>query len=180
MNSEGLVIWITGLSGSGKTTLSQHLISQLRERDLSAIVLDGDKLREVLGASMSEPNSHGRGARLLLAKRYSLLSQMLSSQGHTVIVATVSLFREVHEWNRQNIPNYFEVYLRVPLDELRRRDPKGIYRNFDDGKIENVAGLDLEVDEPERPDWVVEFDSELTAESIARELISRARERKRP
>lgn len=174
MNSEGLVIWITGLSGSGKTTLSQHVISQLRERDFSAIFLDGDELREVLGASMSEPNSHGRGARLLLAKRYSLLSQMLSSQGHTVIVATVSLFREVHEWNRQNIPNYFEVYLRVPLDELRRRDPKGLYRDFDDGKIENVAGLDLEVDEPERPDWVVDFDPEATAKVIAWELLDRA------
>lgn len=179
MNSEGLVIWITGLSGSGKTTLSQHVTSQLREQHISAIFLDGDELREVLGGSMSEPNSYGRGARLLLAKRYSLLSRLLSSQGHTVIVATVSLFREVHEWNRQNIPNYFEVYLRVPLDELRRRDPKGIYRDFDDGKLENVAGLDLGIDEPESPDWVVEFDAFRTPESIAQELLTRAREEKK-
>ena len=175
MVGEGLVIWITGLSGSGKSTLSQHVVSQLREKDDLAIFLDGDELREVLGDSNSGANSHGRAARLLLAFRYGLLAQLLCSQGFTVVVATISLFREVHEWNRRNIPNYFEVYLKVPLDELRRRDPKDIYRSFDSGTIHNVAGLDLEVDEPESPDWIVEFAPDKTVESIALELATRVR-----
>jgi len=74
-----------------------------------------------------------------------------------VVIATISLFREVHEWNRANLPGYFEVYLKVPVEELRRRDPKGIYHRFDAGELTHVAGLDLPIDEPEAADWTVEF-----------------------
>lgn len=179
MASFGSVIWITGLSGAGKSTLSHHVVSQLRKQGYSVISLDGDELREVLLDSDGDTNSYARTARLAYAKKYSMLSRLLSSQGHTVVVATISLFREVHEWNRKNIPNYFEVYLKVPVEELRRRDPKGIYRNFDDGKLKNVAGLDLEVEGPKSPDWVLEFDSTSTPESSAHELLIRAREGKK-
>lgn len=92
-----------------------------------------------------------------------------------MIVPTISLFRELHEWNRRNIPNYFEVYLKVPIDELRRRDPKGLYRKFDNGELKNLAGLDLEIEEPENPDWVVDFDPGRAASSIASELVDRAK-----
>jgi adenylylsulfate kinase len=74
-----------------------------------------------------------------------------------VVTATISLFNEIHEWNRATLPGYFEVYLKVPIDELRRRDPKGIYRRFDAGELTHVAGLDLPIDEPEAADWVVEL-----------------------
>ena len=66
------------------------------------------------------------------------------------------MFREVHTWNRTHLPGYFEAYLKVPIEELRRRDSKGIYSRFDAGKLKNVAGLDLNVDEPEEPDFEVE------------------------
>jgi adenylylsulfate kinase len=82
---------------------------------------------------------------------------MIARQGLTVVVGTIALFAEVHEWNRANQPGYFEVYLRVPLDELRRRDPKGLYRRFDAGDLNNVAGLDLPVDEPVAPDLLLDY-----------------------
>ena len=96
---------------------------------------------------------------------------MLANQGLTVVIATMSLFKEVHAWNRHNLPGYFEVYLKVPLDELRRRDSKGIYRRFDSGELSQVAGLDLLVDEPESADWVVEFDPLRSVETVAEELM---------
>ena len=64
------------------------------------------------------------------------------------------MFKEVYAWNRENLPGYFEVYMKASLDELRRRDPKGIYYDFDTHVLSNVAGLDLPVDEPEFPDFV--------------------------
>ena len=82
---------------------------------------------------------------------------MLSSQGFMVIIATVSMFREIYAWNRLNLPNYFEIYLNVPLKELRRRDPKNIYSKFYSGEINNVAGLDLKVDQPQKPNLTLEF-----------------------
>ena len=68
------------------------------------------------------------------------------------------MFEEVYTWNRNNLPNYFEVYLKVPLKELRTRDPKSIYRRYDKGTISNVAGLDLVVDEPHGSDLVLDFE----------------------
>ena len=63
------------------------------------------------------------------------------------------------------------MYLRVPLEELRRRDPKGIYRRFDAGEIRHVAGLDLDIDEPENPDFIREFLAGRTVDELADELV---------
>ena len=67
------------------------------------------------------------------------------------------MFREVYAWNRANFPNYFEIYLKVPLDELRLRDPKKIYQRYDAGDLANVAGLDLHIDEPLKPHVTLDF-----------------------
>lgn len=74
-------------------------------------------------------------------------------------------------WNRANIDNYFEVYLKVPIDELRRRDPKGIYRRFDEGQLTDVVGLDLLADEPTEADVVEEFTPSRSAEQVVDGLI---------
>ena len=152
------VVWITGLSGAGKTSLASRLVERVREQGRVVILLDGDELREVFGAVLNSQDNHGREGRLLLAMQYAHLCQVISSQGVLVVIATISLFKEVHQWNREHFPSYFEVFLKVPLDELRRRDPKGIYKRFDAGELKHVAGLDLTVDEPDAADWVVEFD----------------------
>jgi cytidine diphosphoramidate kinase len=164
------VIWITGLSGAGKSTLAQALAPRLRSQGGPVVLLDGDELREVFGAVTANADNHGREGRLALALQYARLCRILASQGFTVVIATISLFREVHAWNRAHLPGYFEVYLKVPLDELRRRDPKGIYRRFDAGELQHVAGLDLPIDEPTSADCQFEFDADTSAESLADQL----------
>lgn len=169
MNS---VIWITGLSGAGKSTLAKEVANRLRAESKKVVVLDGDEMREVFGNVKENSANHGKAARLNLAMQYAKLCRLISSQGTTVICSTISMFNEVHEWNRENISGYFEVYLKVPLSELKRRDPKGIYQRFDSGKLKNVAGLDLEVDEPQTPDILFEFDSTLSLSDLADEVIN--------
>ena len=144
----GIVIWITGLSGAGKTTLAIELVNRLRVTVSKTIFLDGDELRKIFDSDISELDEYSRDSRLAMAFKYANLCKMLYSQGFSVVVATISMFDEIYEWNRQNITNYFEVFLKVPLVELRRRDPKSIYKRFDQGDLKNVAGLDLSVDQP--------------------------------
>lgn len=169
----GRVVWITGLSGAGKSTLAHEVAAQMRSGGESPVILDGDELREVFCAVTHNPQNHGPEARQALAMQYAHLCRVIASQGLTVVIATISLFREVHAWNRANLPGYFEVYLKVPVEELRRRDPKGIYRRFDAGELTNVAGLDLTIDEPEAADWTVEFDPERPAAVLAEILLGR-------
>ena len=178
LKSGASTIWITGLSGAGKSSLAREVVARLRAAGKVVVQLDGDELREVFGAVAANSQNHGRGGRLALAMQYAQLCRVIASQGLTVVIATISLFREVHVWNRENLPGYFEVYLKVPVEELRRRDPKGIYRRYDSGELSNVAGLDLPIDEPEAADWVAEFESEQTVSLLADKLINVLKTRK--
>lgn len=168
----GRVIWITGLSGAGKSTLASEVVKRLRARGDAVVMLDGDELREVFGAASINVQNHGREGRLSLAHQYAYLCRVIADQGLTVVIATISLFKEIHAWNRLNLPGYFEVYLKVPMDELRRRDSKDIYRRFDAGEVADVAGLDLPIDEPETADWVVEFASGRMTEVLVDDLLN--------
>lgn len=171
VQQSGRVIWITGLSGAGKSTLAAEIANFLRALGEVVVMLDGDELREVFGAVAANAQNHGREGRLALGFQYAHLCRVIAHQGLTVVIATISLFNEILAWNRANLPDYFEVYLRVPVDELRRRDHKGIYRRFDEGELANVAGLDLAIDEPESADWVAEFMPGRTVMELAEELI---------
>lgn len=164
---EGRVVWITGLSGSGKTTLAVELVKELRLMGYPVIFFDGDELRRVFGAVEYSPANHGREVRLALAMKYARLCQLVASQGFVVIMATISMFREIYSWNRENLPGYFEVYLHAQPDQLRKLDPKGIYKRFDDGVINSVAGLDLPIDEPVQFDLKLDFESRTDPESTA-------------
>ena len=173
----GRVIWITGLSGAGKSTLATEVVRRLRTQGEAVVMLDGDELREVFGAVASNTRNHGREGRLALALQYAHLCRVIANQGLTVVVATISLFREIHTWNRANLPGYFEVYLKMPMVELRRRDPKGIYCRFDAGELSDVAGLDLPIDEPQAADWMVEFAPERGVAALADELMNQLLEK---
>ena len=162
------VFWITGLSAAGKTTLAQLLTDRLRCMGKSVVMLDGDELRNALD-SITE---HSRVSRLTLAYQYARLARMIAVQGVTVVVGTVALFKEIHSWNRENQPGYFEVYLKVPIEELRRRDPKSIYKRYDAGELTNVAGLDLTVDEPLNSDVTIEFVDGLSPNDELNKLLS--------
>ncbi|MDA9227029.1 adenylyl-sulfate kinase [Actinomycetota bacterium] len=169
--SNGTVCWITGFSGAGKSTLASDVVSSLRHQGVAPIFLDGDDLRSLLGASTGE---FSREERLRLAFVYSDLCRYLASQGVIVVIATMALFKEIHVWNRENLPNYFEIFLDIPMNVLKKRDPKGLYEKFSKGEVRNIAGLDFEVDLPSDADLVVGVEiknREATVKEIVRKIL---------
>ena len=111
--------WITGLSAAGKTTLSEMLTTYLRSRGKNVILLDGDELRNILSKQVSTQEN-----RLETALIYSRICSLIVKQNINVVISVIGLFNEVHQWNRHNIPGYVEIFIDVPMEELRRRDQK--------------------------------------------------------
>ena len=168
----GKVIWITGLSGAGKTTLAHNITKLVREKGKNVITLDGDILRTVFTGAEDSQSSHSKDSRLELAKKYARLCQIVSEQDCWVIIATISLFKEIHSWNRANISYYFEVFLDVDMNELRRRDSKGIYSAFEKGDAPRVVGLDLDFDRPEAPNWYETYNKNRSSEDVADDIVA--------
>lgn len=155
-----MVYWLTGLSGAGKTTLGRLWHEELKALGRTAVFLDGDELRRVFGDDLGFTEADRRRS----AMRNARLCALLGRQGLDVVCCTISMFDSVREWNRANIPGYFEVYVKASMDVLRRRDQKGLYS----GGGGNVAGVSLRVEEPKRPDLILENDGQKTpAEQIA-------------
>ena len=166
-NREGGVIWITGLSGAGKTTVAKKLSFKLKENKITPIVLDGDLLRKIIPCDMGFSDIE----RMRMALFYSELAEELAQQGHLVICAMIALYKSIHERNRRVLPNYLEVFLKVPIEELYRRDKRGIYDRQNIGTTP-IVGLDISADFPSAPDIVIENHTTLSPDEAANIIFS--------
>ncbi|MDY3810950.1 adenylyl-sulfate kinase [Desulfovibrio porci] len=111
-----------------------------------------------------------RQSRLDLAMIYARLCKLPADQGQTVVIATISLFHEVHAWNRAHLPGYLEVFLDVPESARRNRDPKGLHAAADQGRMTQMAGRDTTIDLPEAPHLTLDT-AKLSAEVCLRKLL---------
>jgi adenylylsulfate kinase len=82
------------------------------------------------------------------------------------------MFHVVREWNRCHIPDYREIYLRVPIVELEHRDPKGLYAKVRRGEDVQVVGIDAPFEEPGDPDLVVDNFGPTTAAQTAARILA--------
>ena len=165
-----MVIWIAGMSASGKTSIGKEVHQQLKADNPNVVFLDGDILRAINGNDLG----HTVSDRMTNASRISKLCKYLDSQGIDVVCAVLSIFPDWLAWNRNNILDYFEVYIRVPFDILLIRETKGIYRRAIAGEINNVVGVDIEFPEPVAPDLTIDNDVELTSFSEMADNIVKA------
>src|SRR5215472_12506767 len=159
----GFVIWLTGLSGAGKSTIASLLQAELAERGRHAEVLDGDEVR----TNLSKGLGFSKEDRDTNIRRIGYVARLLARGGGAAITAAISPYREIRDEIRSQTPNFVEVFVRCSLDELVRRDVKGLYKKAIAGEIPNFTGVSDPYEEPLRPEVVVDSERQSPAESVA-------------
>ena len=99
---KGTLYWVTGLSGAGKTTIGNALYYELKRKQSSLVILDGDILKKLVGDSLG----YSKEDRKKRAYYYSNLCKTLTDQGISVIICTIAMYDEVREWNRNYIVEF--------------------------------------------------------------------------
>ncbi len=172
MSKKGTVYFFTGLAGAGKTTVGGLFYRRLKEKHPDAILIDGDRARTQAGHSTAD-------GMVLLEDHYTtearkagafLLFQGckdMAEAGFDIVICSIAMYTEVREWNRENIENYREIYLKVAHETLYKRDQKKLYSS----RAKNVVGVDLPWDEPGHSSIVVQNDGAETPEEIAERLF---------
>ena len=148
-------LWFMGRPASGKSTLASRVEDELFDFGLPIENLDGDDLRQNLHPDLG----FSREDRRLNNKRTAYICKLLNRNDIPVIVGMITPFRESQRQAREIIEDegdFILVYATCSLEECERRDPKGLYQQARDGKIEKFTGVNHPFQEPHDPDLIVD------------------------
>lgn len=140
IHAKNQLIWITGLAGAGKSTAARYLVEKLKNDRISNVVMiDGDSIREICGNDLG----YSLEERKKNAWRIVKLCEYLCNQGLIVVCATVSLYKEIHEYIYSHFNNPRIVFLNISREIIDQRNQKELYTIGTD-----VVGIDIKCDAP--------------------------------
>jgi adenylylsulfate kinase len=166
MVQKGMVLWLTGISGAGKSTIALRLKEKLKIQLQALEILDGDIVRDFFENDLGYTEKE----RILKVKRIGFAAKLLADHGVFVIVANIAPYAEVREFLRKNLNNYIQVYVKVSPEGAVSRDVKGLYKDYNNSKMENLIGVDDRYDIPKTPDLVVDTEQESVESSVSKIL----------
>ncbi len=159
---KGFVLWLTGLSGAGKTSLAIPLEEELKSRGLSVERLDGDIVRE----SLTRDLGFSKEDRDKNIERITFVAKLLSRNGVGVLCSFISPYQETRDMVRNQVTNFIECYVEVPLEEVIRRDVKGLYKKALAGEIPNFTGVSDPYEAPTNAEVTVNSKDQTVEESL--------------
>ncbi len=150
--SQGLVLFFTGLSGSGKSTLARALMDLLLEQGTRSVTsLDGDVVRRHLSAGLT----FSKADRETNIRRIGWVAAEIARHGGVAVCSPIAPFAETREQVQQMVEDaggaFFLVHVATPLEECERRDRKGLYAKARAGEIPEFTGISSPYEEPDDP-----------------------------
>ena len=159
------VLWFTGLSGSGKSTLANAVSKVMFDRQIRSYLLDGDNVRfglnQDLGFSAEDRTENIR--------RIGEVAKLFVESGQVVLTAFISPFEKDRNQVRQLLEKkeFVEIFVKCPIEECEKRDPKGQYLKARMGKIAGFTGIDSPYEEPVKPELIIETDKYSLEQCVA-------------
>ena len=130
------------------------------------ILIDGDVIRDILKLS----SLNDKKSRLKIAYIYSDLANLIQSQGVNVVCATISLFHEIHNYNREIFVQYNEIFLKKDLDMLFKEDKNKIYSRSLNNETK-VVGVNIKAEYPKTPSLVINIDNKIDFNTLIDRIL---------
>jgi len=174
LGHKSATIWLTGLSGSGKSTIARALEHKLANMGVLAFTLDGDNIRHALNKDLG----FSIDDRTENIRRIANVAKLMNNAGLIVVTSFISPFISDREEACSLIgkDNFVEVFVDADISVCRMRDPKGLYKKVDAGKISNFTGIDSPYEEPMAPDIHLDtkkMSVEESVNTVLNELLKR-------
>jgi bifunctional enzyme CysN/CysC len=162
------VLWFTGLSGAGKSTIAKELERRLFREGCQTMLLDGDQVRHGLCGDLG----FSAADRTENIRRVGEVARLFFEQGSIVLCTFVSPFREDRDRVRALLPQgrFVEIHVHCALDEVKRRDPKGLYARAAAGQVKHMTGVTSAYEAPEEPELMLDTGKVAVEESVAQIL----------
>lgn len=129
---------LTGLSGSGKTTIAYGIFKKFNQ-DIPVLILDGDEIRSSLNIDLG----FSEADRLENIRRCGEIAKIATRQGLTVLLALIAPYEDGRQLLHSILGDSLKIiYIECPLNECKKRDPKGNYKKAQMGELKNYTGID--------------------------------------
>lgn len=160
------VLWFTGLSGSGKSTLANAVESRLYEKGLCTYLLDGDNIRHGINKDLG----FSEAERKENIRRIGEVAKLFVDAGNIVLTAFISPYAADRELARSLVEDdeFIEIYVKCPLAECEKRDPKGLYKKARAHEIAAFTGITAPYEEPAAPNMIIETDKQAIQDAVER------------
>ena|SRR5215831_13912846 len=160
-----MIVQLCGLSGAGKTTLAKAIEKELALEHFSVEVLDGDEYRKTLCSELG----FSKKDRIENLRRIAFVARQLSKHGIIAIICAINPYEEMRQEIAENYPNVKTVFVDCPLNTLKIRDTKGLYKKafLPEGhpeKINNLTGVNDPFEAPLHPDLYINTDEQTLEE----------------
>ena len=165
---KGILFWITGLSGSGKTTFGKAIYKDIQKLYGPTLMISGDNIRKIFYLK-----GHTKEDRLKILKSYCRFAKFITNQNINLIFAVVGMFNEPRKWNRKNISNYIEIYIKSNLKEIIKLKKKRIYHKKN---IQNIVGVDIKPEFPKKPNITIVNSFDKPKTKIAFQIIKKIKD----
>lgn len=144
-----------GRPAAGKSTLANRVEEYVRERNFKVENLDGDEIRQNLHPDLGFTQEERR----INNRRTAFIAKLLNRNGIAVVTGMITPFREAQRQAREIVEpdgEFVLVYVKCSVEECARRDPKGLYEQAREGKLDNFTGINHPFQEPHNPDIIVD------------------------
>ncbi|MCF7953954.1 MAG: adenylyl-sulfate kinase, partial [Spirochaetales bacterium] len=164
----GGTLWITGLHGSGKKELVYGLEKHLFDLGASCVVLDGGAIRSGLSREL-DFSDVDRAEHL---RRVAHICRLLNSQGLLVLCSFISPAEDIREQIAEIVgeEQFHLIHMDADLEYCRSRASDELYSLAEEGKVEDMPGVDMPYDAPESPALTFHPDSEPVDGQISKVL----------